>query len=272
MISAGRSATAARSATSSTGWADRMPSKIRSSPSRSAFLRSRPPPWRSRRHCGSTRRRTRCGVRRCWPGLSAGSVRAASTYIVIAIAGTTVAMLGAGVVAGLTYGIASGDVSGKLPTVLAVAALQLPAIWMLSAITVALFGLVPRFTPGRVGCPRRVHRVVSARVDRRAAALADQPATVHARAADTRSTVRCRTGDLAAADRRGAAGHRVVGLPPARSSLASIPGAEIVLRLFWRGGWLSGWEGELEGSVVPPGYWGFEVGVAGVDELGVVAA
>ena len=56
-------------------------------------------------------------------------------------------MLGAGVVAGLTYGIASGDIGGKLPAVLAVAALQLPAIWMLCAITVALFGLVPRFTP-----------------------------------------------------------------------------------------------------------------------------
>ena len=71
-----------------------------------------------------------------------GRIRWAASHIVIAIAGTTVAMLGAGVVAGLTYGIASGDVSGKLPAVLAVAALQLPAIWMLSAITVALFGLV----------------------------------------------------------------------------------------------------------------------------------
>ena len=54
--------------------------------------------------------------------------------------------------------------------------------------------------------------------------------------------------------------------------LTSIPGAEIELRLFARGGRLSGWEGELEGSVVPPWDWCFEVGVAGVDELGVVAA
>ena len=54
--------------------------------------------------------------------------------------------------------------------------------------------------------------------------------------------------------------------------LTSIPGAVIELRLCAGGGWLSGWEGELEGSVVPPGDWGFEVGVAGVDELGVVAA
>ena len=37
-------------------------------------------------------------------------------------------------------------------------------------------------------------------------------------------------------------------------------------------GGLSGREGELESSVVPPWNWGFEVGVAGVDELWVVAS
>ena len=37
-------------------------------------------------------------------------------------------------------------------------------------------------------------------------------------------------------------------------------------------GVLSGREGELESSVVRPWDWGFEVGVAGVDELWVVAA
>ncbi len=201
-----------------------------------------------------------------------GRIRWAASHIVIAIAGTTVAMLGAGVVAGLTYGIASGDVERQ--TAHSACSRGVATTGHLDALgdhrRVVRAG--PAVHTGRVGCPRRVHRVVSARVDRRAAALADQPATVHARAADTRSTVRCRTGDLAAADRRGAAGHRVVGLPPARSALASIPGAEIELRLFGWGGWLSGWEGELEGSVVPPGYWGLEAGVAGVDELGVVAA
>ena len=60
--------------------------------------------------------------------------------------------------------------------------------------------------------------------------------------------------------------------PARQRGLASIPGAEIELRLFAWDGRLSGWEGELEGSVVPPWDWGFEVGVAGVDELGVVAA
>ena len=79
-----------------------------------------------------------------------------------------------------------------------------------------------------------------------------------------------------------AAAYSVTGQTPLPNSLmlgmlahyplASIPGAEIELRLSVRGGRLSGWEGELESSVVPPWDWCFEVGVAGVDELGVVAA
>jgi len=48
---------------------------------------------------------------------------------------------------GFSYGIATDDVSGKLGAVLAVAAMQLPAIGLLVAITVALFGLLPRITP-----------------------------------------------------------------------------------------------------------------------------
>jgi len=76
-----------------------------------------------------------------------GRIRWAASHILVAIAGSAVAILAAGLVAGLSYGIASGDVGGRLPAVLTVAALQLPAIWMLVAVTVALFGLVPRFTP-----------------------------------------------------------------------------------------------------------------------------
>ena len=68
-------------------------------------------------------------------------------HLVIALAGPAVAIMIAGLVAGLTYGAAAGDVAGRLPTVLGTAAVQLPAVWLLSAVTVALFGLVPRFTP-----------------------------------------------------------------------------------------------------------------------------
>ena len=72
-------------------------------------------------------------------------------HLGIAIIGPAVAMQSAGTVAGLSYGAAAGDVGGKLPMVLATAAVQLPAIWMLVAITVALFGLLPRFTPAGWG-------------------------------------------------------------------------------------------------------------------------
>lgn len=70
-----------------------------------------------------------------------------ASHLVTALAGSAVAMLISGVVGGVVYGIAAGDVGGKLATVVASAAVQLPAVWLLSAVTVALFGLAPRFTP-----------------------------------------------------------------------------------------------------------------------------
>jgi ABC-2 type transport system permease protein len=76
-----------------------------------------------------------------------GRIRWAVSHLVFAIAWPAVAMLAAGVVAGFTYGIAAHDIGGNLPGVLAAAAVQLPAIWLMAAVTVALFGLLPRFTP-----------------------------------------------------------------------------------------------------------------------------
>ncbi len=76
-----------------------------------------------------------------------GRTRWLASYLTLAIVGSAVAMLLAGTVAGLTYGIAAGDVGAKLPAVIAAAAVQLPAVWLLAAVTVALFGLIPRFTP-----------------------------------------------------------------------------------------------------------------------------
>ena len=70
-----------------------------------------------------------------------------ASHLVAALVGSAVAMLGAGVAAGLVYGVATGDVGGKLATVVGSAAVQLPAVWLLSAVTVGLFGLTPRFTP-----------------------------------------------------------------------------------------------------------------------------
>lgn len=86
--------------------------------------------------------------------LLAGAVsrsRWLASHLTMALAGSAVALLVAGLAAGLTYGVAADDLGGKLPTVVATAAAQLPAVWLLAAVTVALFGLVPRFTPAAWG-------------------------------------------------------------------------------------------------------------------------
>ncbi len=70
-----------------------------------------------------------------------------ASHLTAALAGSTAAMLASGVAGGLVYGIAAGDVAGKLLIVVGTAAVQLPAVWLLAAVTVALFGLAPRFTP-----------------------------------------------------------------------------------------------------------------------------
>ena len=80
-----------------------------------------------------------------------GRIRWAAGYLSVAILGSAVAILLAGVVGGITYGVAADDVAGKLAGVLAAAAVQLPAIWLFAAVTVALFGLAPRFTPAAWG-------------------------------------------------------------------------------------------------------------------------
>lgn len=76
-----------------------------------------------------------------------GRIRWLAAHLVMALAGSGVAVLLAGLVAGLSYGVAAHDVTGKLPAVVGAAAVQLPAVWLLAGVTVVLFGLVPRFTP-----------------------------------------------------------------------------------------------------------------------------
>jgi ABC-2 type transport system permease protein len=57
-----------------------------------------------------------------------------------------VSLLTAGVIAGTAYGAAAGDL-GRLPGVLAAAAVQMPSVWLSAGVALALFGLVPRFAP-----------------------------------------------------------------------------------------------------------------------------
>lgn len=117
-----------------------------------------------------------------------GRTRWAISHLFFAITGSAVAILAAGFVTGLGYGIAVDDFGGKLRTVQAVAATQLPAIWMLAAVTVALFGLIPRFTPVAWGVLVAFVAVylLGPRVDRRVPALAARPGAIHARTAGSR--------------------------------------------------------------------------------------
>jgi putative exporter of polyketide antibiotics len=76
-----------------------------------------------------------------------GRLRWAASHLLLAVLGPALALAAAGLAAGLTYGFSVGDVVGEPPRVLAGAVVQLPAVWVLAGIAVALYGLLPRFTP-----------------------------------------------------------------------------------------------------------------------------
>jgi ABC-2 type transport system permease protein len=73
-----------------------------------------------------------------------GRLRWAMSHVVIALAGTTLLLTLVGAGAGLARGLQAGDL-GQVGPVVTAALVQLPAAWVLTAIVVAAFGLVPRF-------------------------------------------------------------------------------------------------------------------------------
>jgi ABC-2 type transport system permease protein len=68
-----------------------------------------------------------------------------ASHLTVALAGTAVLMTAAGVGAGLTHALQSRHF-GEFGRVLGAALVQLPAAWLVTAIVVAAFGLVPRAT------------------------------------------------------------------------------------------------------------------------------
>lgn len=74
-----------------------------------------------------------------------GRIRWAASHLVFAVLGPAVVLTMFGLTAGLTYGLSVGTVGTELPRVLAATLAYLPAAWVLSAITMVLFGLLPRF-------------------------------------------------------------------------------------------------------------------------------
>ncbi|MFI9508350.1 ABC transporter permease [Nocardia sp. NPDC052566] len=80
----------------------------------------------------------------------AGSVsreRYALSHIGFALLGPVVLLLIAGAAVGVVYGLASGDLGGALGDAVAAALVQVPAVWVITGIAVAIYGFAPRFTP-----------------------------------------------------------------------------------------------------------------------------
>jgi ABC-2 type transport system permease protein len=71
-----------------------------------------------------------------------GRLRWAWSHIAVALAGTAVLMVAVGLFAGFAHSAAVSDF-GQLGRVMVAALAQLPAVWVLTGITVAVFGLVP---------------------------------------------------------------------------------------------------------------------------------
>ncbi|MGZ4612366.1 MAG: ABC transporter permease, partial [Kineosporiaceae bacterium] len=70
--------------------------------------------------------------------------RWAASHLAFALVGPAAALVAGGFAAGLVYGLDMGDVGGQLPRALAGAVVQLPAVWVLAGLTMAVYGALPR--------------------------------------------------------------------------------------------------------------------------------
>lgn len=80
-----------------------------------------------------------------------GRIGWAASHVVFAVVGPAVLMAVEGAVVGLVHGLRTHDLSGQFPRVFWAAMVQLPAVWVLAGITVALFGLAPRLAAAAWG-------------------------------------------------------------------------------------------------------------------------
>lgn len=74
-----------------------------------------------------------------------GRVGYTASHLLFAIIGPAVALLVSGLCIGLVWGAGAGDVGGLLGEALAAVAVQLPAVWVVTAIAVLLFGVLPKY-------------------------------------------------------------------------------------------------------------------------------
>lgn len=71
-----------------------------------------------------------------------------ASHTLIALLGTGALILIAGLGAGISSGASLGNMGRQVPRMLAAAAVQLPAIWLVTALVVVLFGFAPKLVTG----------------------------------------------------------------------------------------------------------------------------
>lgn len=121
------------------------------------------------------RMRTEEAALRSEPVLSAGvgRLRWAAGHLTFALLGPAVVMAVTGLFAGLVYGASTGEVGRQVPRVIGAALVQMPAVWLLTGLTVAAYGLLPRLSPavgwvalslcvllGQIGAALRLDQIV----------------------------------------------------------------------------------------------------------------
>ena len=82
-----------------------------------------------------------------------GRLQWATSHLVFALLGPAVALLAAGLTTGLTYGATVGDVGNQTLRLMGAALIQLPAVWVLAGVAIALFGLFPQLSAVAWGGP-----------------------------------------------------------------------------------------------------------------------
>ncbi|HWD80098.1 MAG TPA: ABC transporter permease [Kribbella sp.] len=83
---------------------------------------------------------------RAEPLLATGVTRAQwlASHVLMALLGTGLLILVAGLGSGVSSGASLGNMGRQVPRMLAAAAVQLPAIWLVTALVVILFGVAPK--------------------------------------------------------------------------------------------------------------------------------
>ncbi len=81
-------------------------------------------------------------------GTAVGRGRWAASHLVVAVGGPALALGVAGPGAGVVRGAATGNVGREVAGLVAGALVQLPAVWVLVGVALALFGVLPRLVVG----------------------------------------------------------------------------------------------------------------------------